>query len=428
MAAAMWAINQREKKRKESVGVESSPGGSDQPVRRQKTFREKQRTWRHNLWEKDKSHSWCPKQQQVYDFYQSTHTQIFVAVLIGANFLVNVIQKEIDPYPEEYRRYRQLWQDLEDAFNVIFLIELILNWYGKWFFSFWNDGWNIFDFIIVTNGCLNLMRIETGVSFLRMLRAFRVFRLLKRVKSLNKIVVSLGKAVPGVSNAFVIMIILMAIYAMIAVDTYGEFGQDGTYTVPQIFWNGTQEHITNVSVSSITARGNSYGYEYYGSFSRAMYTLFQVMTGESWAEAVARPVVFGEDPAFAYFFFYSFIILMQIVMVNVVVAVLLEKMVEDDGSKDEEAAGGVESMETLASGEQSGAPDQWDCATGTRQYPEPSTDVAELSRELARVRDDVATVRTDLADMKQMHATLANAIDSLTAQLKRSGGLMPLEA
>ena len=41
------------------------------------------------------------------------------------------------------------------------------------------------------------------------------------------------------------------------------------------------------------------------------------MTGESWSEAVARPVLFGSSPAFAGFYYGSFIIVMQIVLVNV---------------------------------------------------------------------------------------------------------------
>ena len=53
------------------------------------------------------------------------------------------------------------------------------------------------------------------LTLIRNLRAFRIFRLFKRVKSLNKIIVALFKAVPGVVNAFVIMMIVMCIYAIL---------------------------------------------------------------------------------------------------------------------------------------------------------------------------------------------------------------------
>ena len=55
---------------------------------------------------------------------------------------------------------------------------------------------------------------DLGVfSQLRMLRAFRVFRLFKRIKSLNKIITSLGHAVPGIVNAAIVQFLVMCIYA-----------------------------------------------------------------------------------------------------------------------------------------------------------------------------------------------------------------------
>jgi len=66
---------------------------------------------------------------------------------------------------------------------------------------------------------------------------------------------------------------------------------------------------------------------------RALYTLFQVMTGESWSEAVVRPLVFGfhkNDATIVGIFFVSFIILTQIVLINVVVAVLLENFLTSE--------------------------------------------------------------------------------------------------
>merc|ERR550514_2472231 len=161
--------------------------------------------------------------------------------------------------------------------------------------------------------------LPASLANLKMLRAFRVFRLFKRVKSLNKIVVALAKAIPGMANAFVLMIIVFCFYAILAVELFADFGADGTYV--------TYTDDGNLTVSSLTARGFTNGYEYYGTFSRALYTLFQVMTGESWSEAIARPLIFGlyEDAWTATIFFVSFIILTQMILVNVVVAVLLDK-------------------------------------------------------------------------------------------------------
>ena len=66
-----------------------------------------------------------------------------------------------------------------------------------------------------------------------------------------------------------------------------------------------------------------YGQEYWGNFMKSLYTLFQVLTGESWSEAVARPLL-EWSPVPTAIYFVSFMLLNGIVLINVVVAVLLE--------------------------------------------------------------------------------------------------------
>ena len=63
---------------------------------------------------------------------------------------------------------------------------------------------------------------------------------------------ALEEAIPGVSNAFSILILVMAIYAILGVNLFG----------PKFPY-------------------------YFGNFGRAMFTMFQVMTGESWCEAAS---------------------------------------------------------------------------------------------------------------------------------------------
>ena len=65
----------------------------------------------------------------------------------------------------------------------------------------------------------------------------------------------------------------MSIYAMVAVDQYAEMGEDGYYITYQNVYNGSVTLHTNATVSSYTPRGQTYGFEYYGCFSRSFYTL-----------------------------------------------------------------------------------------------------------------------------------------------------------
>jgi len=338
-----------------------------------------------------------PGQTRVRSFYNHPNSQLVVAVLIVLNFMTNIIEKEIDA--PDGKKYPRTWQALEDTFNWIFLIELLVNFYGNFFVPFWKvtqlhpkeqdarrdgthqrfvrpesgakgcspNGWNIFDMIVVTVGVISLLRIKLppSLSMLRMLRAFRVFRLFKRIKSLNKIIVSLGKALPGVTNAFLIMFIIMCIYAILAVEFFSEVGTeccDAEGNITDCCEDGQEsssgDYCSTMTcalmdyeelggdgpheMSSLTPRGYRYGEEYYGTFTRALYTLWQVLTGESWSEMVARPLLFGYGGLFTGLYFVSFIIITQIVLVNVVVAVLLEKMVDNsDDEEEEEEEGGA---------------------------------------------------------------------------------------
>ncbi len=268
-----------------------------------------------------------PFQKAMRDLYTHPVVVYSVATIIVANFVANIIEKEYDP-DTEARRWAAMWDGLDLAFNIVFLLELLFNMYGYGgpVRTFWGSGWNVFDFVIVSVGVVLMTGMDLGAfNRLKLLRAFRIFRLFKRIRSLNKIIEALLAAVPGVFNAFVIMFIFFCIYAILAVELFRPFGEGGTYEVKYYTDNSSRVAFFE-DVSSLTARGYSNGYEYYGTFSRAMFTLFQVMTGESWSEAIARPIMFGlyDTPFSTGLFFVSFVILTQIVLLNVVVVVLLD--------------------------------------------------------------------------------------------------------
>jgi hypothetical protein len=290
-----------------------------------------------------------PFQEAVHDFYKHPVTAGAVALIIMANFVINIVEKEIDPDANDLL-YPGFWYGADTFFNIIFIFEL---WANVWGYGGpvkeWITGWNIFDTIIVAVGVATMANV-LGPPFdkLKLMRAFRVFRLFKRVKELNQIIVSILKSIPAVSYAFVVMFIFFAIYAILAVELFRGFGAGGSYE--------TYDDVSDdtLIITSMTKRGYIYGMEYYGTFSRAMYTLFQVQSGESWSEAVARPLIFGltstgggDDPI-VLTYFYSFRILMKVVMLNVVVAVLLDSFGEGDGEDEDDDAIGELTAPTAA--------------------------------------------------------------------------------
>jgi len=320
---------------------------------------------------------------------------VLVAVLIGANFLTNIVEKEIDPRGD---KYIVVWEHFELFFNVAFTIELAINMYASWCLKFWKSSWNIFDFIVVSIGVLTTLKVPLPGPFmmLRMMRAFRVFRLFKRVKSLNKIMSSLARAVPGVMNAFLILLIVMCIYAILAVELFMDYGKDGYY-----------KNKDGANVTMKTARELDYGQEYFGDFMSSLYTMFQVLTGESWSEAVARPMVCGESFVLrigSLAFFCSFVLINGVVLINVVVAVLLEKMVdetpaheevvEDESEESEEEREEVKSVETLKSNNEKR--------------------LGRLTQEFSKIAENLTVLTQDMESVKEQLSQIVTQIEGKT--------------
>lgn len=307
-----------------------------------------------------------PRQELALWLYHTDAVQFFVAGVILFNFFAIVVEKEIDPYSADsgLQQYSHVWTTIDDICNVIFLIELILNLYGSWWRPFLRSGWNYLDTIVVVVGITSLARVPLGpLAQIKIIRAFRILRLFKRVDSLNQILIALVRSIPGVFNAFLVMLIVMMIFAIVAVDLFRDFGHTGEYTTVQMYgegdatfgegahmvWSPELPYVQNTTViSSMTPRGFHYGQEYYGTFFRSLYTLFQVLTGESWSEAVVRPLLFGyaSNALVVGIFFTVYILLTQVVLQNVVVAVLLDKFVEEPPKKDDENADEDEPADT----------------------------------------------------------------------------------
>jgi len=163
-------------------------------------------------------HNW-KFQERVKACYYSENIQIVIATLILLHFLIQCTEKQLDPTGTAYK---EVWLRIGDVFNLIFTIELAFNMYGSWLRPFCRSGWNVFDTMVVAIGILDLVRapLPGQLKMIRMLRAFRVFRLFNRVPSLKKIFNSLKHAIPGVINAFAVMLLTMCIYAVLCVDFF----------------------------------------------------------------------------------------------------------------------------------------------------------------------------------------------------------------
>ncbi|EKX32590.1 hypothetical protein GUITHDRAFT_121218, partial [Guillardia theta CCMP2712] len=92
--------------------------------------------------------------RKLANFHDSDGVQIFIALLIAANFAATVTQLEMLPAPDS-TLFKQLDQ-LDLSFTILFAVDLAINMTANFWWRFWkvdraldsSNGWNVFDFIV----------------------------------------------------------------------------------------------------------------------------------------------------------------------------------------------------------------------------------------------------------------------------------------
>jgi len=258
---------------------------------------------------KKKSKRKLPWQNDIKQFYDKMSIQIFVALLILLNFLISAINSQLLPEKGRDDIALFIFEAFEWFFAYAFLIELLVNFYGSYFCEFWGSAWNIFDFVIVAISLLSLyMSNLPGISVLRLFRAFRVVRLFKRIKTMRKMMDSIMRSLPGMAIAFSALFLIMGIYAIIGVNFWMESFPDE-----------------------------------FGNFLKAILSLLQIMTFDSWCSGIARKVIFAGG-FIETIYFISYVFIASIIMANVLIALLLDEFMgtSQDVDNEPEADVGLE--------------------------------------------------------------------------------------
>ena len=225
--------------------------------------------------------------KRVRSTYVGDYTQMCVAALIGGNFMLNMCEAQVGK--ENVQAY-EVFEGIDLGFTIIFTIELLVNIFATFLWEFVGDPWNWFDLIVVIVSLISLeLEDLPGADSLRLLRCFRVFRLFKRIASLRKIMGSITKSLLPMANAFSIVCLVTAIYAIIAVSFFAE-------VAPHNF----------------------------SSFFVAFFSLFQSMTGDNWSTDCRDLMAETGQGAMVGIFYVSFMLLVSLVLINVVIAVLLD--------------------------------------------------------------------------------------------------------
>ena len=169
---------------------------------------------------------------------------------------------------------------LDRACLTVFVVELVVKLIAYRLRVF-RDGWNIFDFIIVG---VSLVPAAQGLSVLRSLRILRVV-----APRLRRVVEGFITALPGMASVFLLMGIIFYIGSVMATKLFGA-------DFP----------------------------EWFGTLGRSAYSLFQIMTLESWSMGIVRPVM--ELFPYAWMFFVPFIMVTTFAVVNLLVGLIVNSM------------------------------------------------------------------------------------------------------
>jgi len=170
---------------------------------------------------------------------------------------------------------------------AVFVVEIALRLY-VYRLRFFRDPWSLFDFTIVG---IALVPASGPFQVLRALRILRVLRLVSVVPSLRRVVAGLIGALPGMGSIVLLLSIVFYVASVMATELFGD-------SFP----------------------------EWFGTIGASAYTLFQVMTLESWSMGIVRPVM--EVYPFAWAFFVPFILMTTFVVLNLFIGVVVSAMQE----------------------------------------------------------------------------------------------------
>jgi voltage-gated sodium channel len=219
--------------------------------------------------------------ERIGAWIESAPVQRFIIAVI----IVNAVTLGLETSAGLMAQWGGLLKALDRAALAIFVVELGLKLYA-FRFGFFRVSWNVFDFLVVA---IALVPASGPLAVLRALRVLRVLRLVSTVPRLRFVVEALLAAIPGITSIAGLMLLLFYVFAVMATSLFGE-------RFP----------------------------EWFGSIGASMYTLFQIMTLESWSMGIVRPVM-AEYPA-AWAFFVPFILIATFTMLNLFIGIIVDTM------------------------------------------------------------------------------------------------------
>jgi len=217
----------------------------------------------------------------VEAFITSPRTEMAIIALI----VVNAITLGLETSDTAMAAVGPVLIALDKFVLTVFVIELLAK-LAVTRMNFWRNPWNLFDALVVG---IALVPTYGPLSVLRSLRILRVMRLISLVPSLRRVVSGLVAAIPGIASIGLLMALIFYVFSVMATKLYGD-------AFP----------------------------EWFGTLGASAYTLFQIMTLESWSMGIVRPVM--ETYPYAWLFFVPFILSTAFTVLNLFIGIIVSAM------------------------------------------------------------------------------------------------------
>nr|AQY19122.1 voltage-gated sodium channel Nav1.1 [Lepeophtheirus salmonis] len=235
----------------------------------------------------------------------------FVDLFITLCILVNTFFMGLDHHDMDPDIHKTL-QNGNYFFTATFAIESCIKLMAmspKYYFL---EGWNIFDFIIVSLSLIELGLVNvSGLTVLRTFRLLRVFKLAKSWPTLNLLISIMGKTVGALGNLTLVLCIIIFIFAVMGMQLFGKSYVDNIDRFP------------NKSLP----RWN------FVDFMHSFMIVFRVLCGE-WIESMWDCMWIASKVCVP--FFLATVVIGNLVVLNLFLALLLSSF----GASNLSAAGG----------------------------------------------------------------------------------------
>lgn len=204
---------------------------------------------------------------------------------IIAIIVINAILLGMETSPAVMASYGDWLHGIDKVILGIFTVEIAIRIYCHRL-SFFKDPWSLFDLTVVV---ISLIPASGPFAVVRALRVLRVLRLVSIAPSMKAVVSALIQSLPGMGAIVALLSLVFYVSAVMATTLFGE-------TFP----------------------------DWFGNLGKSFYTLFQIMTLESWSMGIVRPVM--EKQPMAWLFFVPFILVATFTMLNLFIAVVVNAM------------------------------------------------------------------------------------------------------